>query len=80
MRTRIQKWGNSLGMRIPKGLAEEAGLEAGSFVDIKVKGGDLIVRPARRRKYRLSDLVKKIDSKNVHKEVQTGDAVGKEVW
>jgi antitoxin MazE len=80
MQTKIQKWGNSLGLRIPKSFAAEAGVEAGSTVDLSVEDGELVVRPVRRRKYDLRDLVRAINSKNVHREVETGDAVGREVW
>jgi antitoxin MazE len=80
MQTKIQKWGNSLGLRIPKSFAAEAGVEAGSTVDLSVEDGELVVRPVRRRKYDLRDLVRAINSKNVHREVETGDAVGREAW
>ena len=80
MQTRIQKWGNSLGLRIPKSFAAEAQVEAGSQVDISVDDGQLIVRPVRRPKYVLSDLLKAVNAKNVHREVETGDSVGREVW
>src|SRR5258706_14609954 len=76
MRTKIQKWGNSLGLRIPRSLAEEAGVVAGSEVDVSIRRGDLVVRPARRSRYRLSDLVRLMTSKNIHAEVDSGDAVG----
>ena len=46
MRTRVQKWGNSLGVRIPRGLAEQIGLGAGTEVSLSAKDGDLIVKPA----------------------------------
>jgi len=42
MLTRIQKWGNSLGLRIPKSFAAEVEVEAGSTVDIRVENGDLV--------------------------------------
>jgi antitoxin MazE len=80
LKTRIQKWGNSLGLRIPKSLAEDAEVEAGSQVDLTVKGGDLIVKPVRRPRIRLQSLLSKITKKNIHKELSAGDAVGKEVW
>jgi antitoxin MazE len=80
VQTRIQKWGNSLGLRIPKSFAEEAGVEAGSDVDLSIEDGGLVVRPARRRKYRLEDLLRGVSAKNVHREVDTGAAVGREVW
>jgi antitoxin MazE len=80
VRTKIQKWGNSLGLRIPRSFAAEAGVAAGSDVDLSIRNGDLVVRPARRRKYRLSDLVRKITPKNLHGEVCAGAPVGREVW
>jgi antitoxin MazE len=79
MQTKIQRWGNSLGLRIPRSLAEEAGVEAGSEVDLSMRGGALIVRPARRT-YRLSELLEKVTTTNLHGEVDTGGTVGREVW
>lgn len=80
MRTRIQKWGNSLGLRIPKSFAEEAGVEAGSAVDLSLDNGRLIVRTARSRVYRLEDLLSGVNKDNLHEEIPTGDAAGREAW
>jgi antitoxin MazE len=80
MQTKIQRWGNSLGLRIPRSFAEEAGVEAGSQVDLSVRDGDLVVRTTKRRKYRLSELLKKVTIKNLHGEVDAGGPVGREVW
>ncbi len=80
MQTKIQRWGNSLGLRIPRSFAEEAGVEAGSEVDLSVREGDLIVRATKRRMYRLSELLAKVTTKNLHGEVDTGGPVGREVW
>ncbi len=80
MQTKIQRWGNSLGLRIPRSFAEEAGVEAGSEVDLSVRDGDLVVRAAKRRAYRLGELLKKVTAKNLHGEVDTGEAIGREVW
>jgi len=80
VQTRIQRWGNSLGLRIPRSFAEEAGVEAGSEVDLSLRDGDLVVKPARRRTYRLKELLEKITAKNLHGEVDTGRPVGREVW
>jgi antitoxin MazE len=80
MQTKIQRWGNSLGLRIPKSFAEEAGVEAGSEVDLSVRDGDLVVRAAKRQTYRLSELLKKVTAKNLHGEVDTGEPMGREVW
>ena len=80
MQTKIQKWGNSLGLRIPKSFAEQAGVEAGSEVDLSVENGELIIRPRRVPRYDLKDLLREVTAKNVHKEVETGEPVGREVW
>ena len=80
MQTKIQKWGNSLGLRIPKSFAEQAGVEAGSEVDLSVEDGELIIRPTRLPKYDLTDLLRRITAKNLHQQVETGEAVGRDVW
>jgi antitoxin MazE len=80
VQTRIQKWGNSLGLRIPRSFAQEAGVGPGSEVDLSVKDGDLVVRPARRRTYQLKDLLRRVTAKNLHDEVDTGEPAGREVW
>jgi antitoxin MazE len=80
MKTKVQKWGNSLGLRIPRSFAAEAQVEAGSTVNISVENGLLLIRPVHHRKYVLSDLLKKVTSRNLHSEVDTGDPVGSEAW
>ncbi len=80
MLTRIQKWGNSLGLRIPKAFASEASVEAGSTVDIAIEDGDLVVRPVRRPRYSLQELLRGINARNRHEEASTGEPVGREVW
>ena len=80
MQTKIQKWGNSLGLRIPRSFAAEAGVGAGSEVELSIRNGDLVVKPARRKTYVLKDLLQRITSRNLHAEVDTGDPVGREVW
>ncbi len=80
MQTKIQRWGNSLGLRIPRALAEEAGVSAGSDVTLSIRDGELVARPARRVSYRLDDLLRKMNARNRHEEVDMGGPVGREVW
>ena len=80
MQTKIQKWGNSLGLRIPRSFAHEAQVEAGAAVDLSVENGWLLIRPLRVRKYSLNVLLRKITRRNLHGEVSTGRAVGRESW
>jgi antitoxin MazE len=79
MVTKVQKWGNSIGLRIPKAIAQEAEIEEGASVDLVVESGRLIVRPVR-KKYTLEELVSKITPENRHPETDWGPPVGKEVW
>jgi antitoxin MazE len=80
MQTKIQKWGNSLGLRIPRSFAAEAQVEEGATVDLSVEDGRLLVRPLRVRKYSLNGLLRKVSRRNLHRKVATGKAVGREAW
>jgi antitoxin MazE len=80
MQTKIQKWGNSLAVRIPKAFAEEAGLDTDSAVDIQVVDGHIHIIPIKKPVYDLDDLLENITPDNLHGEVDTGDAVGNEAW
>ena len=72
MKVKISKWGNSLGLRLPKAAVEAAGLTKGSEVDVTVEGRDLRVRqPVRRMRYRLSDLVAEMDRLGPENEPET---------
>jgi antitoxin MazE len=78
MTSKIQKWGNSLAIRIPASMVEDARLEQGSEVDISLKQGTIILKP--RTRYRLEELVAAITPENRHDEIDYGQAIGKEVW
>jgi len=80
MTTTIQKWGNSLALRIPKALARDTHLKDGSVVNLAVREGKVIIEPAKKPKYHLDDLLKGVSKKNIHRSVDTGRAVGREVW
>jgi antitoxin MazE len=77
--TQIAKWGNSLGLRLPKSVALEAQLDEGDSVDVSVSNGAIVIRPARPR-YSLKQLVAKITPRNRHDESDWGAAAGREVW
>ena len=59
MKTTAQKWGNSLAIRVPKSIAQQAGLKVKDDLDIEVRKGALVLRPHLRRVYRLEDLLKR---------------------
>jgi antitoxin MazE len=80
METRVKKWGNSLALRIPKPLAAEVGLENDSPVELSLVDGKLVITPGAPVRLRLDDLLAQITKENLHGEVDTGPAVGGEVW
>jgi len=76
---RVAKWGNSLAVRIPQALAEQAQLDEGAEVEVSVEGGSLSIR-RRPRRYTLDELVDQITPENRHEETDWGEPQGKEVW
>lgn len=77
---KVQKWGNSLALRIPKALAEETGLDKDSPVEIRVVDGQIHIMPIQEKHYELDALLAGVNEDNLHEEVDTGDAIGNEVW
>jgi antitoxin MazE len=82
MTARIQRWGNSLAVRIPKAFADEMGVAEGSAVDLSVNAGVLSVDPVRSSSERLdlSQLLREIPADYVAEEFDWGPPVGKEIW
>ena len=76
----VSKWGNSLALRIPKALADEAGLETGSQVELIPEDGQIRIVPSKRPRYTLEELVAGITPENRHEEWDTGPPVGREIW
>lgn len=80
MQTKIQKWGNSLAVRIPTVFVKEAHVAYGTPVDLCVDDGKIVIDPHAEPEYRLEDLLKGVTKQNLHAEIKTGDAVGQEAW
>lgn len=77
MKTRVQRWGNSLAVRIPSAFAEQAGLAQESPVDLLLEGDQIIIRPQRTR---LEDLLAGVTPDNLHGETDFGAPAGRESW
>jgi antitoxin MazE len=80
MRARIQKWGNSLAVRIPKPFIAQVGLAENAPIDISVIGSSVVIEPLRERRLELDELVSSITDANLHGEVDSGPSVGDEAW
>ncbi len=77
--TQLARWGNSLGLRLPKAVAREARLDEGDTVNVSVDNGTIVLRPSRPR-HSLDDLVRGITPRNRHTETRWSRPVGDEVW
>ena len=80
MHVRVQKWGNSLAVRIPKPLAEDAEVKEGTVLNLAVSEGKVVATPVEKKKQSLKQLLAKITRKNLHTEVDFGRSVGRETW
>ena len=80
MRTKVQRWGNSLAVRIPKSFAQEVGVMDGSLVEMRLVDGGLLVEPVSARPLSLEKLLAGVTEANLHAEVGTGSAQGSEAW
>jgi antitoxin MazE len=80
METRVQKWGNSLALRIPKPLAADAGLRDDSPVELSLVDGRLVITPMAKPGVDLEQLLAQVTESNLHGEVNTGPAMGGEIW
>ncbi|MHC1763567.1 MAG: AbrB/MazE/SpoVT family DNA-binding domain-containing protein [Verrucomicrobiia bacterium] len=79
MKATIQKWGNSLALRLPKSLADETQIREGSKVELVRTPDGVLIKARRRPRYRLSDLLADVTPENLHAETGWGPSVGREV-
>lgn len=80
MRTKVQKWGNSLALRIPKVYADEIRIEANASIDMTMKDGVLIITPVVENQSAFEKLLAGVTEENIHHEWDTGPAEGEELW
>ncbi len=80
METTIQKWGNSLAVRLPKSVTQKLALRAGRHVRVYEEGQEVIIAPAREQEKSLKDLLAMITPANIHAETDWGKPRGREVW
>ncbi len=80
MKVLVKKWGNSAAVRIPASVMEAAHLDLDQTVEVKEERGRIVIEPERPSVFTLEDLLAGITSANLHHPVDTGTAVGREVW
>jgi len=80
VKARVQRWGNSLALRIPRAFASELGLDPGSAVELALEDGTLSIRPSPVAVFQLEDLLSEVTAANRHREEDFGLAAGGEAW
>jgi len=80
MKLQVQRWGNSLALRIPKSVAMDTNIEQGTTVELTTEGSSIVVKPVQHKEYTLEELVAGITKRNRHEEVASGEPQGREVW
>ncbi len=80
MEAKVQKWGNSLALRIPKAFAQDMNIHQEALVDLSIEAGRLVVTPITEQEYSLDNLLEQVTDGNIHQEIDFGNSVGKEVW
>ena len=80
MKTQVQKWGNSLAVRIPKAFANDLGLDQDSNIELALEDGCLILKPTTLPKYELSSLLSRVTEENRHSGYDLGGPTGSEQW
>lgn len=78
MKTSVKKWGNSMAVRIPSLVAKDLQIQNGSILEVLVDSGKIILKPEKRSRADLKKLLSKINSSNIHGEVDAGKSVGRE--
>ncbi|MCH8326866.1 MAG: AbrB/MazE/SpoVT family DNA-binding domain-containing protein [Bacteroidetes bacterium] len=77
---KIQKWGNSLALRIPKAFAFQSKIREDEYVNLILDKNKIIIEPVKEEKYSLKELVSGINKSNLHREIDFGEQVGNEHW
>ena len=76
----LHRWGNSVGLRLPKPMLEQLGLTEGSQVDVMIEAGRLVIEPVRRRRMTMAELLEGFTSDDRPGEVDWGAPAGREIW
>jgi antitoxin MazE len=80
MEATIKKWGNSLGIRIPKSFSAQAKISDGSKIEINMEGNKITIVPIQKKTYELDELLSMVSEENVHYEIESDGPIGNEVW
>jgi antitoxin MazE len=80
MEAKVKKWGNSLGVRIPKSISTKVGITEGTSIEFSIEGDKIILAPVPPKEYTIEEMILQVSEENLHYEITTDGPIGKEVW
>ena len=80
MNTKVQKWGNSLGIRLPLSITKSLNIKANTSIQIKIEGDKILIQPIKNIEFDLKELISHINESNHHDEQEWGNPIGNEIW
>ena len=80
VRIKIQKWGNSLALRIPKAFAFQSKIREDEYANLTLEENKIVIEPVEEKKYSLKELLSGINKTNLHREINFGKQAGNEHW
>ena len=80
MEAKLQKWGNSDGIRIPSSILKTLNLRTNDKVDLICEEDKIIITKSKIKKVSLEDKFKEYNGKNLSKNFIWDEKVGKEIW
>lgn len=80
MEVRLQKWGNSLGIRIPSNILKSLNIKANDLLSIKEEEQKIVISVCKNKKISLEERFKEYNGQNLSKEFSWDEAKGRELW
>lgn len=80
MKVKLQKWGNSMGIRIPNLLLKEFDLKLNDELKLTYDDDKIIITKSKNKQISLAELFKNYKGKNLAKDFEWDESVGKEIW
>ena len=80
MEARIQKWGNSLGIRIPSNILKSLNIKTNDILNIELDDNKIVISVPQKKKISLEERFKEYNGENLAKNFSWDESVGKEIW
>lgn len=80
MEARLQKWGNSIGIRIPSNILKALNLKENDIIDLIQEEEKIVISKSQKKKISLRERFKEYNDKNLAKDFSWDEPKGREIW